>query len=184
MAGEKTIVYGLADVTIGEGEDAIKFDGKAYLQAEGGELSLTPQFEDIVVADFGEVPIEKRLKGWEGEFTVVAAEEDADILELALGTTEDITDSESSEVVGSMDARIGTKLKGRKVTIHPRSLPTEDKSQDITIYQMASTEGLTRSYANEQGNVSIALSMMPRVGFDASKPGNFFFRGAVDPNTP
>ena len=178
MAQEKEIVYGLADITIGEGEDAIKFDGKDYLQAEGGEVSITPQFEDITVEDFGEVPIEKRLTGWEGELTVVAAQEDADILELALGATEKV----EGETGGSMDARIGTKLKGRKVVIHPRMLPAEDKSQDITIYNMASTEGLTRSYANEQGNVSLTLSMMPRENFDASKPGNFYYRGAVDPN--
>lgn len=181
MAKEKEIIYGLADITIGEGEDAIKFDGKDYLQAEGGELSLTPQFEDITVEDFGEVPIEKRLTGWEGELTVVAAQEDADILELALGATEKVEGAEGEEA-GSMDARIGTKLKGRKVVIHPRMLPADDKSQDITVYNMASTEGLTRSYANEQGNVSLTLSMMPRDGFDASKPGNFYFRGSKDPN--
>src|SRR5699024_5309478 len=116
---EKEIIYGLANITIGEGEDAIKFDGKEYLQAEGGEVSLTPQFEDITVEDFGEVPIEKRLTGWEGELTVVAAQEDAKILELALGATEKVEGTEGKEA-GSMDARIGTKLKGRKVVIHPR----------------------------------------------------------------
>ncbi|MYL44587.1 hypothetical protein GLV94_02930 [Virgibacillus halodenitrificans] len=182
MAGEKAIVFGLADITIGDGVDALTFNGTDYLQAEGGELSLTPQFQDITVEDFGEVPIEKRLSGWEGQLKVVAAEEDAKILELALGATEDITDSVSSEVVGSMDAKIGTKLKGQKVVIHPRSLPASDKSRDITIYQMASTEGLTRSYANEQGNVEITLTLLPRQGFDASKPGNFFYRGGTDPN--
>ncbi|MUK89156.1 hypothetical protein GMD78_12310 [Ornithinibacillus sp. L9] len=179
---QKEYVFGLADITIGEGEDVIKFDGKDYLQAEGGELTLTPLFADITFQDFGDTIVERRLTGWEGQLTIVVGQESADILELALGVTENITDATSSEVVGHMDGKIGTKVKGRKVNIHPRVLPVEEKSQDFNIYNMASIGGVTRGYANEQGNFPLTLTMMPREGFDASKPGNFFYRGGTDPN--
>lgn len=181
MAESEKYIFGVADITVGEGEDQIKFDGKEYLQAEGGSLELTPQYQEFTFADFGETVVERRLSGWEGQVTIVAGEEDAKILELALASTESITDTDGGED-GAMDAKIGTKLEGRKVRIHPRVLPDSIKDRDWTIYNMASTEGFSREYNQEQGNVEITLTMMPREGFDASKPGNFFFRGGTDPN--
>lgn len=177
----KEYIFGVADITIGEGQDQIKFDGKDYLQAEGGSLSLTPQYEDITFADFGETPVEKRLSGWEGEVTISAGQEDAKILELALASTVPVKGGNGGEN-GVTDAPIGTPLKGRKVRIHPRILPESVKDMDWTIYNMASTEGFEREYNAEQGNVEITLTMLPREGFDASKEGNFFYRGAVDPH--
>lgn len=183
MAEEKdNYIFGVADIYIGEGKDQISFDGKEYLQAEGGSLSLTPQYTDFQFADFGETVVQRRLAGWEGEVTIVAGQEDAKILELALASTEPITDTGSDGETGVMDAKIGTKLKGRKVRIHPRVLPDSIKDMDWTIYNMASTEGFEREYNAEQGNVTITLTMMPRSEFDASKPANFFYRGGVDPN--
>ncbi|MFD1350145.1 hypothetical protein [Oceanobacillus caeni] len=172
----------MADIEIGEGADRIKFDGKDYLQAEGGSLSLTPQYTEFTFEDFGETVVERRLSGWEGEVTIVAGQEDAEILELALASTEPITNTEGGNNAGAMDAAIGTKVKGRKVRIHPRILPDSIKDMDWNIYNMASIGGFEREYNAEQGNVSITLTMMPREGFDASKPGNFFYRGGVDPN--
>lgn len=177
----KEYIFGLADIAIGEGADQIKFDGNDYLQAEGGSLSLTPQYQDITFADFGETPIEKRLSGWEGQVTIVAGQEDAKILELALASTVPVENPNGGES-GVTDAKIGSKLKGRKVRIHPRVLPESVKDMDWTIYNMASTEGFEREYNPEQGNVTITLTMLPREGFDASKDSNFFYRGAVDPN--
>lgn len=182
MAENKEYIFGVADIEIGEDDDKIKFDGKDYLQAEGGSLNLEPQFEEFTFEDFGETIVERRLSGWEGTVTIVAGQEDVDILELALASTESITDVESDKAVGVMDAKIGTKLVGRKVRIHPRILPDSVKDMDWTIYNMASIGGFEREYNQEQGSISIELTMMPREGFDASKPGNFFYRGGVDPN--
>lgn len=179
---EKEYIFGVADIEIGEGENQIKFDGKDYLQAEGGSLNLTPQYTEFTFADFGETVVERRLSGWEGELTIVAGQEDADILELALASTEDITDTGGGDVVGAMDAAIGTKLKGRKVRIHPRILPDSVKDMDYNLYNMASIGGFEREYNAEQGNISITLTMMPRDNFNASEPGNFFYRGGTDPN--
>ncbi len=179
---EKEYIFGVSDIEIGEGDNKIKFDGKDYLQAEGGSLNLTPQYAEFQFADFGETIVERRLTGWEGTVTIVVGQEDAELLELALASTEDITDTDGGEVVGAMDAQIGTKVKGRKVRIHPRILPDSVKDMDWTIYNMASIGGFEREYNPEQGNYSIELTMMPREGFDASKPGNFFYRGGVDPN--
>lgn len=182
MADNKEYIFGVADIEIGEGASAIKFDGKDYLQAEGGSLTLTPQYTEFTFEDFGETIVERRLSGWEGELTIAAGQEDVEILELALASTEPITDTGSGDSAGAMDAAIGTKVKGRKVRIHPRILPDSVKDMDWNVYNMASIGGLEREYNAEQGNISITLTMMPRSGFDASKPGNFFYRGGVDPN--
>jgi len=82
-----------------------------------------------------------------------------------------------------MDAKIGTRLskKAKKVTIHPRIMG-DDKSLDITIYKVVSNGDFTRGFGNEQGNIPVSMSMMPRDGMDASKPGNFFYVGPTDPN--
>lgn len=182
MPKNKEYIFGVADIEIGEGDNKIKFDGKDYLQAEGGSLNLTPQYTEFTFADFGETIVERRLSGWEGTVTIVVGQEGAELLELALASMEDITDTVGGEVVGAMDAQIGKKVEGRKVRIHPRILPDSVKDMDWTIYNMASIGGFEREYNPEQGNYSIELTMLPRIGFDASKPGNFFFRGPIDPN--
>lgn len=182
MADNKEYIFGVADIEIGEGKDAIKFDGKDYLQAEGGSLSLEPQYTEFQFEDFGETIVERRLSGWEGTITIVAGQEDVEILELALASTQPITDTGSGDSTGAMDAAIGTKVKGRKVRIHPRILPDSVKDMDWVVYNMASIGGFEREYNQEQGSISIELTMMPREGFDAAKPGNFFYRGGTDPN--
>lgn len=183
MITTSEIPFGLADITIGEGAEILKFDGLDHFQAEGGELTLTPIFQDITVADTGEAIFDKILTGFNGSFTFVAAQATVKTLQVALNASETITDTTTSTVVGLTDAKIGTSLrsKAKKVTIHPRVMGA-DKSLDIVIYKMASDGDFTRSYANEQGNVSITMSMLPRDGMDVSKPGNFFYIGPKDPN--
>jgi hypothetical protein len=183
MADEIKIPFGLADITIGEGADLIKFDGKEFLQGDGGEITLTPVLQDITVADFGESVYDQIVTGYTGELTFVAAQNHIKVLQAALSASEAITDSTSGEVVGLMDAKVGTSLrsKAKKVTIHPRVLGA-DKSFDITLYKMASNGDFTKSFANEQGNQEVTMGLYPRDGFDANKPGNFFYIGPTDPN--
>ncbi|WP_445506792.1 hypothetical protein [Niallia sp. 03190] len=177
------IPFGLADITIGEGTEAIKFDGQGLFQVEGGEVTLTPIFQEINVADFGEAVYDKILTGYNGTVTFTAAQSTIATIQAALNATETITDTTTSEVVGLMDAKIGTSLrsKAKKITIHPRIMGT-DKSMDIVIYKAASDGDFTKNHANEQGNIPISLTMMPRDGMDVSKPGNFFYIGSKDPN--
>lgn len=182
MPEKDEFIFGVADIIIGDDDDKdqIRFDGEEYLQAEGGSIEITPQYEDITFEDFGETPVQKRLSGWEGQVTVVAGQEDAKILNLALASTEQVSGDNDE---GVTDAPLGTPVKGRPVRIHPRVLPDDVKDADWTIYNMASTEGFSRDYAQEQGSIEITLTMLPRKGFNASKKGNFFYRGATDPNS-
>lgn len=178
------IPFGLANITIGEGADALKFDGVNELQAEGGEVTLTPVFEDIVIQDYGTGVYDQRLVGYEGTVTIVAAQESIEVLEAALAATETITDTDGGATKGIMDSPIGTSIrkKGKRVRIHPRQFPDSFKDHDITIYKMASNGEFTRATGNEQGNITITLNMFPRDGMDPAKPGNFFYFGGTDPN--
>lgn len=179
----KYIPFGMADITIGEGENAIKFDGKTYLQADGGEISIEPELEDLVMPDFGSTPYDQVIVGYNAELTIVAGNRDLKVLALAMAYTESITDASGGEPVGLMDAKIGTSMrsKAQRVNIHPRGMGT-DRTNDINIYKMAGVSEFAESYANEQGQNEITMNMYPRDGADANKPGNFFFIGDTDPN--
>lgn len=174
--------FGLADITIDLDGTPLVFDGKDYLQADGGELSLVPEFREISFKDTGSTVVQRRLAGWAGTVTFVVGQEDHRLMKLALSAVDEITDTATTTAVGVTDQRIGTVLQGYRVTIHPRVLPSTDKRFDYTIYQMASTGGITKPYNDEQTTVTITLNMMPRVGMDASKGSNFFYTGPVDPN--
>lgn len=177
------IPFGLADITVGEGENAVKFDGKEEFQFEGGELTFTPILSDIVIGDFGESIYDQRITGYEGSLTISGAQETLENLKLAMSYLDEITNAETGEPSGFMDAKIGTSMRSRakKITIHPRVMG-DDRSLDITIYKMASNGEYTRSYANEQGSIPMTFAMYPRDGLDVSKPGNFFYIGETDPN--
>lgn len=174
--------FGLADITLERDGKTLSFDGAQYLQADGGELSLVPVYRAIRFKDTGDTDVEQRLAGWTGTVTFVVGQEAVDLIQVALSSVDEILDDVTSDVVGLTDAKMGTALRGYKVTIHPRDLPVTDKRFDYVIYQMASTGGITKPYNDEQTKVTLTLTMMPRVGFDASKPGNFFYMGPVDPN--
>lgn len=179
----KYIPFGLADITIGEGSEMIKFDGKTYLQADGGEISIEPELEDITIPDFGNTAYDQIIVGYNGSVTIVAGNRDLKVLALAMAYTEKITDTAGGDPVGLMDAKIGSSMraKAKKVNIHPRGMG-EDKSNDINIYKMAGVSEFNEAYANEQGQNEISLQMYPRDGADANKPGNFFYIGDTDPN--
>ena len=185
--GEK-IPFGLADIYVGEDGDEkqLKFDGKTFLQVEGGSVSIKPILEDIKIADFGGSVFDQRVNGYEAEVKIVAADaRDLEVLKASLSYTEEIIDSVSTTVVGLTDAKIGTALraKGKRVRIHPRDMGT-DKSLDIVIYKMISNGEFSQAYENAQGKHEITLVALPRDGFDANKAGNFFYIGAKDPNAP
>jgi hypothetical protein len=180
----KYIPFGLADISIGEGADIIKFDGKTYLQADGGEISIEPELEDIVIPDFGNSAYDQILVGFTGTVTIVAGNRDLKVLSLAMGYTDSIMDTaQPANMVGLMDSKIGTSMrsKAKKVNIHPRGMGTS-KLNDINIYKMAGVSEFTETYANEQGQNEITLQMYPRDGADANLPGNFFYIGDKDPN--
>lgn len=185
MAEEvRKIPFGMSNFIIGEADDQIKFDGVDQLQAEGGEVTITPTLTDVVIEDFGSGVYDQRVTGYETSVTIVAAEETIKIIELAMAATEAITSTDGGVTSGLTDAPIGTSLrkKGKRVTIHPRQFPAEFKDLDITIYKMIGNGDYTRTAANEQGNVTITLNGLPRDGMDPSKPGNFYYIGGTDPN--
>jgi hypothetical protein len=189
MAGEDNLVsipFGPCTVTVGEGDDAIAFDGVSELQASGGEVQLQPQWENITVIDFGSSPIDQRLSGYQGHVQIVAAQEDLKVLQLALAGTEPITDADSGETVGLTDSKIGTSLrsKGKVAIIHPRQLDADDHSLDITAYNVAGSGDFTKQWDANQTNRTVTLNMLPRVGFDPTKIGNYFYIGPTDPNSP
>lgn len=188
MAIEKFVPFGLANITLTDDEgNAIKFDGKmgeehSYLQVEGGSIEFEPELEEIVFADYGASPQDHRTTGYNVTATIVAGQETVELLQLALAGTETI--KSDGVVTGVADGRLGAsnRARGRRMNIHPRFLPADQKENDYTLYKVASTGSYTREFGNEQGQLEIELTAYPRDNADASSYGNFFYSGAVDPH--
>ena len=124
-SGEDEIMFGLADIIIGSGDDIIKFDGKngdkdSYLQVEGGSVKFEPTLEDIKFADYGDNPYDQRVIGYEVTITVVAGQETIDTLKLAIAGTQDVKDGD--KVTGVTDAPLGAsnRARAKSMRIHPR----------------------------------------------------------------
>jgi hypothetical protein len=180
----KEIPFGPADFIFNEGDtDSIAFDGSDQLQADGGSVTITANYEDITTIDFGSGPIDRRLVGYEIEVTIVAAQRNMKTLQLQMGHASTITETTGGEVVGLMDSPIGSSIldNAKQLRIHPREKGT-DPSFDIVIYRVASNGEYSNNYALEQGQQEMTFNAYPRDGADAKKPGNFFYVGGVDPN--
>ncbi|EGQ3294131.1 Ig-like domain-containing protein [Staphylococcus pseudintermedius] len=186
-SGDDEIMFGLADILIGEGDDLIKFDGKngdtrSYLQVEGGSVSFEPDFEDITFQDYGNGAYDQRVVSYGVTVKIVAGQETIDILKLAIAGTEDVTD-ESGDVTGVTDSPLGAsnRRRGKPIRIHPR-FAGNDHSRDINIYKAASNSEAERAFGNEQGTFEMEFIAYVRDGADANKKGNYFFTGETDPN--
>lgn len=173
-----TIPFGLATITIGDGVDALSLDGINYFQAEGGEINIEPELEDITFQDYGSSPYDQRISGYTGELTVVVGQNDLKIMQKLFAYHAEIVDATSTEVVGVEDAKIGQSMREKAVpvTIHPREMGT-NTSLDIHIYKMAGTGAFNRTYENAQGNYEVTLTMFMKDDADPTKPGNFYYIG-------
>ncbi len=178
------IPFGLADFTIGDGANAIKFDGKTNFQADGGEVTIEPILEAATIADFGSGDYDDLVNGYTGEVKIVAAEHTLKLLETAMAYADKIVNTGATpSVTGLTDAKIGTSMRERgvQIRIHPREMGT-DTTLDIVLYKVASVGAWNRSFANEQGKNELTYKMYPRDGADASKGSNYFYIGSKDPN--
>lgn len=185
-AGDDEIMFGLADIIIGEGDDIIRFDGKngderSYLQVEGGSVTFEPEFEDIAFQDFGNGPYDQRVVAFNITVKIIAGQETIDMLKLAIGGTQDVKGKDGN-ASGVADSPLGAsnRKRAKAMRIHPRF--RSDHDADINIYKAASNSEVERSFGNEQGTLEMEFVAYPRDNADANKIGNYFYTGTTDPN--
>lgn len=175
--------FGMADFIIDEGKPTeVRFDGKlcedgSYLQADGGEIELEPETEDIVLKDFSETNYDYVVTGWNGTVTIAASAMTLKLMSALLsGTYTGV--AEDGRIKWITDAPIGTSMReqGRTITIHPRQMGT-DKSEDIFIYKAVNTSGYDREFDNEQATHEMEFEILPKDCADANVGNNFFFVG-------
>lgn len=175
--------FGMADFIIDEGKPTeIRFDGKlckdgSYLQADGGEISLEPETEEIEIPDFSATPYDYVTTGWNGTVTIVASAFTLKLMSSLLTGTYTGVDAEG-KIKWITDAPIGTSMRenGRTITVHPRQMG-DDKSEDIFIYKAVNTSGLSREFNNEQGTHEMEFEILPKDCADANSGNNFYFIG-------
>lgn len=175
--------FGMADFIIDEGKPTeIRFDGKlcedgSYLQADGGEIELEPETEDIVLPDFSATNYDYVVTGWNGTVTIVASAYTLKLMSALLTGTYTGVD-EDGRIKWITDAPIGTSMRenGRTITIHPRQMG-DDKSEDIFIYKAVNTSGYSREFNNEQGTHEMEFEILPKNCADANQGNNFYFIG-------
>ena len=182
-ATAKKYDFGLADFIIDEGKPTeVRFDGKlcedgSYLQADGGEVSLEPETEDIVLKDFSETNYDYVITGWNGTVTIAASAYTLKLMSALLsGTYTGV--AEDGLIKWITDAPIGSSMReqGRTITIHPRQMG-DDKSEDIFIYKAVNTSGYSREFDNEQASHEMEFEILPKDCADANQGNNFFFIG-------
>src|SRR5699024_2215662 len=174
--------FGMADFIFDEGLDTeTRFDVKmcedgSLLQGDGGEVNLEQELEDIDSPDCGNTSYDQVVVGWSGTVTIVAMEATLDLISKRLSGT--ISLEEDGKVVSVTDAPIGASLRAgaRTLRIHPRQMG-DDTSEDIFIHKIANSSGMTKSFANEQGNHEMEFAMFPKDCADANKPNNYFYIG-------
>ncbi|MCJ1780387.1 MULTISPECIES: hypothetical protein [Mammaliicoccus] len=174
--------FGMADFIFDEGlPTETRFDGKmcedgSLLQGDGGEVQLEPELEDINSPDFGNTNYDQVVVGWNGTVTIVAMKATLDLISKTLSGT--ISLEADGKVVSVTDAPIGASLRegARTLRIHPRQMG-DDTSEDIFIHKIANSSGMTKSFANEQGNYEMEFAMFPKDCADANKPNNYFYIG-------
>lgn len=175
--------FGMADFIIDEGKTTeIRFDGKlcedgSYLQADGGEIELEPETEDIVLPDFSATNYDYVVTGWNGTVTIVASAYTLKLMSALLtGTYTGV--NEDGRIKWITDAPVGTSMRenGRTITIHPRQMG-DDKSEDIFIYKAVNTSGYSREFNNEQGTHEMEFEILPKDCADANVGNNFYFIG-------
>lgn len=179
------IPFGYSIITVEDKDgEKVTFDGVDEFQADSGTWSISAMLADIVIRQLGENVYDKRVTGHEGSVEIQGAQRSLRVLNLAIAAAEPIIDSGTSEITGMADMAIGSSLreKAKKVTIHPGHLPLEDKTQDVTFYKMIADGEYSESSGNEQSNVPINLTMLPRDNMNPNGPGNFYYIGATDPN--
>ena len=175
--------FGMADFIIDEGKPTeIRFDGKlcedgSYLQADGCEIELEPETEDIVLPDFSATNYDYVVTGWNGTVTIVASAYTLKLMSALLTGTYTGVD-EDGRIKWITDAPIGTSMRenGRTITIHPRQMG-DDKSEDIFIYKAVNTSGYSREFNNEQGTHEMEFEILPKDCADANQGNNFYFIG-------
>jgi hypothetical protein len=178
------IPFGLATVTIGTGVDAVVLDGQNYFQADGGELNIEPQFEEITFQDYGSSPYDKRISGYTGELKVVVGQNDLKLMQKLFSYHADIMSTGATPTLqGVTDAKIGQSMREKAVPviIHPREMGA-DTSLDIHIYKMAGTGAFNRTYESAQGKYEVTLEMFMRDGANPTQDGNFYYIGSTDPH--
>lgn len=183
-ATAKKYTFGMADFIVDEGKPTeIRFDGKlcedgSYLQADGGEISLEPETEDIVIKDFSETNYDYVITGWNGTITIAASAMTLKLMSAVLTGTYTGVD-ENGNIKWVTDAPIGTSMRenGRTLTIHPRQMG-DDKSEDVFIYKAVNTSGYSREFDNEQGTHEMEFEILPKDCADANAGNNFFYIGA------
>lgn len=175
--------FGMADFIIDEGKPTeVRFDGKlcedgSYLQADGGEIELEPETEDIVLKDFSETNYDYVVTGWNGTVTIAASAMTLKLMSALLsGTYTGV--AEDGRIKWITDAPIGTSMReqGRTITVHPRQMG-DDKSEDIFIYKAVNTSGYDREFDNEQATHEMEFEILPKDCADANVGNNFFFIG-------
>lgn len=182
-ATSKKYDFGYATFIIDEGKPTeIRFDGKlcedgSYLQAEGGEVELEPETEEIVLGDFSSEAFDHVVTGWTGTVTIVASAYTLKLMSSLLTGTYTGVD-EDGKIKWITDAPIGTSMRenGRTITIHPRQMG-DDKSEDIFIYKAVNTSGFDREFDNEQATHEMEFEILPKDCADANEGNNFFFIG-------
>lgn len=162
------LIYGQADVTFG-GNDVPAIAERVVFRAE-------PVYEDLTQSyEFGDVPLDKAIRGWNVTCEMAFAEESLAAINMAISTSEGV-DSVDAQKKAYFDTPIGSTLSGlgigAELKIHPRS--EADDALDIIVFKAVPTGVFERVYGLEQGQIPVTFTGMIKDSADPTVKGNIF----------
>ncbi|WP_214480966.1 hypothetical protein [Bacillus sp. SM2101] len=163
MAEDIKVLYGMSDILV---------DGMNIgVQADAAEFIAKPELIDIDLYELKHY--DKLIEAWDVRLKCAMHEEDYDKIMMILPFAEEIKDGVTTK--GIQDGKLwqSAREKAKEITVHPRKLPVDDKSYDITIFKAFPNTEYKRRYGKDTSKIEVEFQALARTG-DPSTAGNYF----------
>lgn len=128
---------------------------------DGAEFQFERSFEDLIVDQFGETPVDKALTGQNLTVKVYLAEPNTSNLHVALPEQGHASGANGERVGLGVDAGVTLRPFAKELVLHPLKNAAADDSEDIHVYLAVSVENVPLNYkVDEQRVIEVTFAAL------------------------
>lgn len=136
------------------GAVSVKFGGVDLGHSkDGAEFEFTREFEDLIVDQYGSMPIDMALTGQDVRIKVYLAEVTASNLNVAVPEGDHDLGTTGERLGLGTDAGYLLRTDSKALILHPLKNTSADDSEDINIYKAVSVETLPLNYKIDEQRI-------------------------------
>lgn len=120
---------------------------------DGAEFEFERKFEDLMVDQYGETPVDMALTGQNLRIKVFLAEVTAANLEVAIPENNYETGGSGTKVGLGTDAGYLLRADSAELVLHPLKNESSDTTEDITVYKAVSAESVPLNYKIDEQRI-------------------------------